>query len=90
MDQIQFPDFMNEENMRKMDRQELVNLFLMMGQAMLPQNGDQADPETLPVNGERLEVPVRTGKVRTIVYRAKKPHAPVYFDMHGGGFVGGN
>lgn len=90
MDQIQFPDFMNEENMRKMDRQELVNLYLMMGQAMLPQTEGQTAPEELPVSGERMEVPTRAGNVRVIVYRAKKAHAPVYFDMHGGGFVGGN
>ena len=44
MDQIQFPDFMSEENMRKMDRQELVNLFLMMGQTMLPGAENQPDP----------------------------------------------
>lgn len=91
MDQIQFPESMSEENMRKMNRQELVNLYLMMGQAMLAPGGEASpDPETLPVNGERMEVPTRAGKVRVIVYRAKKAHAPVYFDMHGGGFVGGN
>ena len=90
MDQIQFPDFMNEENMRKMDRKELVNLYLMMGQAMLPQAPEQADPLSLPVAGERMEVPTRAGNVRVIFYKAKKEFAPVYFDMHGGGFVGGN
>ena len=36
MEPITFPDFMNEENMRKMSRQELVNLYLMVGQAMMP------------------------------------------------------
>ena len=90
MDQIQFPDFMNEENMRKMDRKELVNLYLMTGQAMLPQAPEQADPLSLPVAGERMEVPTRAGNVRVIFYKAKKEFAPVYFDMHGGGFVGGN
>jgi len=90
MDQIQFPDFMNEENMRKMDRKELVNLYLMMGQAMLPQAPEQADPLSIPVAGERMEVPTRAGNVRVIFYRAKRDFAPVYFDMHGGGFVGGN
>ncbi len=90
MDQIQFPEFMNEENMRKMDRQELVNLYLMMGQAMLPNGGEQPDPLTLPVAGKRMEVPTRAGNVRVIFYPAKKKHAPVYFDMHGGGFVAGN
>ncbi len=90
MDQIRFPDFMTEENMRKMGRQELVNLYLMMGQAMLPQAQGQPDPLELPVAGERMEVPTRAGKVRVIFYKAKKAHAPVYFDMHGGGFVAGN
>ena len=90
MDQIQFPDFMNEENMRKMNRQELVNLYLMMGQAMLPNAENQPDPLTLPVAGQRMEVPTRAGNVRVIFYPAKKKPAPVYFDMHGGGFVAGN
>ncbi|MBR4702952.1 MAG: alpha/beta hydrolase [Oscillospiraceae bacterium] len=90
MDQIQFPDFMSEENMRKMSRQELVNLYLMMGQAMLPGAAEAPDPLTLPVAGERMEVPTRAGRIRAIFYKAKKPHAPVFFEMHGGGFVAGN
>ncbi len=90
MDAIQFPETMSEENMRKMGRQELVNLYLMMGEAMLPQSADQPDPLTIPVAGERMEVPTRAGNIRVILYRAKRPHAPVYFDMHGGGFVGGS
>ena len=81
---------MSEENMRKMGRQELVNLYLMMGQAMLPNADNQPDPLTLPVSGKRMEVPTRSGNIRAIFYPAKKAHAPVYFDMHGGGFVAGN
>ena len=58
MEPITFPDFMNEENMRKMSREELVNLFLMMGQAMLPSGGaEMPDPLTLPIAGERMMVP---------------------------------
>ncbi len=76
--------------MRKMDRQELVNLYLMMGQAMLPGAENQPDPLTIPVAGQRMEVPTRAGNIRAIFYPAKKAHAPVYFDMHGGGFVAGN
>ena len=90
MDQIQFPDFMTEENMRKMDRQELVNLYLMMGQAMLPGAAAAPDPLTLPVAGERMEIPTRSGSIRVIFYRAKRARAPVFFEMHGGGFVAGN
>lgn len=90
MDPITFPDFMNEENMRSMNRQELVNLYLMMGEAMGPLGGPQIDPLTLPVAGERMEVPTRDGRIRCLLYRAKRSPAPVYFDMHGGGFVGGN
>ena len=91
MEPITFPDFMNEENMRKMSREELVNLFLMMGQAMLPSGGaEMPDPLTLPIAGERMMVPTRDGEVRCILYRAQRRPAPVFFDMHGGGFVGGN
>lgn len=90
MDQITFPDFMNEENMRGMNRQELVNLFLMMGEGMLPGAAEQPDPLTLPVGGERMNIPVRNGEIRCIFYKAKREKAPVYFEMHGGGFVGGN
>ena len=91
MEPIAFPDFMNEENMRKMSREELVNLFLMMGQAMLPSGGaEMPDPLTLPIAGERMMVPTRDGEVRCILYRAQRRPAPVFFDMHGGGFVGGN
>ena len=57
MDQIQFPDFMNEENMRKMGRQELVNLYLMMGQAMLPNASGQASRA-----GTRSAMCTRTGR----------------------------
>jgi len=90
MDQIQFPDNMSEEKMRKMNRQELVNLYLMMGQAMLTQGLEQPDPLTVPVSGNRMDVPTRSGNVRVIFYPAKKTGAPVYFEMHGGGFVAGN
>ena len=73
MEPITFPDFMNEENMRKMSRDELVNLFLMMGQAMLPSGGaEMPDPLTLPIAGERMTVPTRDGEVRCILYCAQR------------------
>lgn len=90
MDGFQFPDFMNEENMRKMSRQELVNMYLMMGEAMGPAGMMNVDPLTIPVAGERMNVPTRAGECRCIFYKAQRETAPVYFDMHGGGFVGGN
>jgi acetyl esterase len=90
MDQIKFPDFMNEENMRKMPRQQLVDMFLKMGDFMAPPGMVMPDPLTLPVAGERMTVPTRDGEIRAILYRAKRKPAPVYFGMHGGGFVGGN
>jgi acetyl esterase/lipase len=91
MDQIQFPAFMNEENMRRMPRQQLVDMFTQMGQMMMaPPGGVMPDPLTLPVMGERMNVPTRDGEVRCILYRAERTPAPVYFGMHGGGFVGGN
>lgn len=90
MEPMVFPDFMNEENMRSMSRQELVNLFLMVGKALFDQGNPVPDPLQLPVFGERMTVPVRDGEIRCIFYRAKRKHAPVYFEMHGGGFVGGN
>lgn len=90
MDQIQFPNFMNEENMRRMDRKELVNLYLMMEKAIGPGAMAPADPLSLPVLGNRMLVPTRDGEVRCIFYPAQRETAPVYFDMHGGGFVGGS
>jgi acetyl esterase len=90
MDQIHFPEFMSEENMRKMTRQQLVDLFAKMGQMMAPPGMTLPDPLALPVAGERMNVPTRDGEVRCILYRARRAPAPVYFGMHGGGFVGGN
>ncbi len=90
MDAIQFPDFMSEETMRKMSRQELMGLFTQIGGLMMPPGMAAPDPETLPVKGERMTVPTRDGEIRCIVYRAQKDRRPVYFGMHGGGFVGGN
>ncbi len=90
MEPISFPDFMSEENMRRMNRDELVDLFVKAGAMMMPTDGMVADPLTMPVHGERMEIPVRKGSIRVIVYRARKTPAPVYFDMHGGGFVAGN
>lgn len=91
MEPIQFPEFMSEENMRKMPRQQLVGMFNQMGMAMMmPPGVVMPDPETLPVKGERMKVPTRDGEIRCILYRAKGNHRPVYFGMHGGGFVSGN
>ena len=90
MEPIAFPDFMNEQNMRSMSRQELVNLFLMVGKAMMPEGENAPDPLELPVAGSRMTVPTRDGEVRCILYPAAVSPAPVYFDMHGGGFVAGN
>ena len=91
MEPIQFPEFMSEENMRKMPRQQLVGMFNQMGMAMMmPPGVVMPDPETLPVKGERMKVSTRDGEIRCILYRAKGNHRPVYFGMHGGGFVGGN
>ncbi len=91
MEPITFPAFMSEENMRRMDRPALVELFRRMWQDFLPpQMAELPDPAGVPVAGERMEIPVRGGTVRVILYRAQRRHAPVHFDMHGGGFVGGN
>ncbi|NLT13086.1 MAG: alpha/beta hydrolase [Clostridiales bacterium] len=90
MEPIQFPEFMNEENMRKMPRQQLIDMFKEMGGMMMPPGMVMPDPETLTVKGERMMVPTRDGDIRCIIYRAKKENMPVYFGMHGGGFVGGN
>jgi acetyl esterase len=90
MEPIQFPDFMSEENMRKMPRQQLIDMFTQMGGMMMPPGMTLPDPETLPVTGERMKVPTRDGEIRCIFYKAKNAKRPVYFGMHGGGFVGGN
>lgn len=90
MEPIQFPDFMSEENMRKMPRQQLIDMFKQMGDMMLPPGVIMPDPETLPVKGERIKVSTRDGEVRCLLYRATKANMPVYFGMHGGGFVAGN
>lgn len=89
MEPIQFPDFMSEENMRKMSRQQLIDMYRQMGGMMAPGTA-VTDPEKLPVKGTRMMVPTRDGEVRCILYKAKKENSPVYFGMHGGGFVGGN
>lgn len=90
MEPIQFPAFMSEENMRKMPRQQLVDMYKQMGGMMMPPGMVMPDPETLPVKGERMVVPTHDGDIRCILYRAKKANMPVYFGLHGGGFVGGN
>lgn len=90
MEPIQFPDFMNEENMRKMSRTELTELYVKTSALMMPPNMTDANPLTLPINGERINVPTGEGDLRCIIYKAKRNPAPVYFGMHGGGFVGGN
>ena len=90
MEPIQFPDFMNEENMRRMPRQQLIDMFTQVGGMMMPPGMVMPDPEALPVKGERMSVPTRDGHIRCILYRAKNENRPVYFAMHGGGFIGGN
>ena len=41
--------------------------------------------------GNEIFIPTRDGKIRALIYEAKnkKAMAPVFFDVHGGGFVMG-
>ncbi len=43
----------------------------------------------LDIYGKEMFVPTRDGKARVLVYQSSKEIAPVYFDIHGGGFVRG-
>jgi acetyl esterase len=44
-----------------------------------------------PVRGERTDIPARDGAVPVIIYRASGgTTAPVFFNMHGGGFMFGD
>ena len=66
MEPITFPAFMSEENMRRMDRPALVELFRRMWQDFLPpQMAELPDPAGVPVAGERMEIPVRGGTRRS-------------------------
>lgn len=47
--------------------------------------------EKLKILGEEIFIPTRDGKTRCLIYKAKNNNsmAPVFFDIHGGGFVTG-
>lgn len=39
--------------------------------------------------GQEIHIPTRAGSVRALYYTAGRDNAPVFFNMHGGGFIAG-
>lgn len=47
--------------------------------------------KTVPVSGERIDIPCKNRKVNIVYYRCGKKNAPLVLGFHGGGFLfGGN
>jgi len=54
-------------------------------------NGSIARAKASKILGEEIFIPTRDGKTRCLIYKSKnkKEMSPVFFDVHGGGFVTG-
>jgi acetyl esterase len=64
-----------------------------MYEVMFAPGPDAVDPTTLEVAGTREMIPTRDGEVRVLVYTPElepDKKLPVYFAIHGGGFVSGD
>lgn len=83
------PMNMDMSFLRDMTREQLIDQFRNGFGAMMP---PIPDPLTMPVHGVRQMIPTRDGEIRILVYRPENAvgPVPVFFDIHGGGFVGGN
>ena len=66
-----------------MDRENLINLINQMRQNSIERYKNNV------VTGKEIYIPSSQGKTRALIHLSSDLNAPVYFNLHGGGFVMG-